>query len=148
MAKLTPEELDSIKSLQSKYNQTIFEIGASEAQLIAFQQGISKLQKTKEGLVSDVLNFYTNAKGEVVAEIMAARWFDSKLTDEELMDYFNNTDEVIDYVMRLDSDEDLYNRVISAPPLASGIPRDYMILNNFLNWFDAVVYNKIDMREE
>jgi hypothetical protein len=61
---------------------------------------------------------------------------------------FNNTDEVIDYVMRLDSDEDLYNRVISAPPLASGIPRDYMILNNFLNWFDAIVYNKIDMREE
>ena len=47
----------------------------------------------KEGLVSDVLNFYTNAKGEVVAEIMAARWFDSKFTDEELMDYFNNTDE-------------------------------------------------------
>ena len=54
MAQLTPEELDSIKSLQSKYNQTIFEIGASEAQLIAFQQGISKLQKTKEGLVSDL----------------------------------------------------------------------------------------------
>jgi hypothetical protein len=54
MAKLTPEELDSIKSLQSKYNQTIFEIGASEAQLIAFQQGIDKLQKAKEGLVSDL----------------------------------------------------------------------------------------------
>ena len=50
--------------------------------------------------------------------------------------------------MRLDSDEDLYNRIISAPPLASGIPRDYMILNNFLNWFDSVVYNKLDMREE
>ena len=47
----------------------------------------------KEGLVSDVLKFYTNAKGEVVAEIMAARWFDSKFTDEELMNYFNNTDE-------------------------------------------------------
>jgi hypothetical protein len=54
MAHLTPEELDSIKSLQSKYNQTIFEIGASEAQLIAFQQGIDKLQKAKEGLVSDL----------------------------------------------------------------------------------------------
>ena len=54
MAKLTPEELDSIKSLQSKYNQTIFEIGASEAQLIAFQQGIDKLQKAKAGLVSDL----------------------------------------------------------------------------------------------
>jgi oligoribonuclease NrnB/cAMP/cGMP phosphodiesterase (DHH superfamily) len=54
MAQLTPEELDSIKSLQSKYNQTIFEIGASEAQLIAFQQGIDKLQEAKKGLVSDL----------------------------------------------------------------------------------------------
>jgi oligoribonuclease NrnB/cAMP/cGMP phosphodiesterase (DHH superfamily) len=54
MAQLTPEELDSIKSLQSKYNQTIFEIGASEAQLIAFQQGIDKLQEAKNGLVSDL----------------------------------------------------------------------------------------------
>ncbi len=37
MAKLTTEELQSIKDLQSKYNQAIFEIGASEAQLIVFQ---------------------------------------------------------------------------------------------------------------
>jgi hypothetical protein len=56
--------------------------------------GIKKaMVNGKEGLVSDVLNFYTNANGEVVAEIMVARWFDSKLTDQELMDYFNNTDE-------------------------------------------------------
>ena len=54
MAQLTPEELQSIKDLQSKYNQTIFEIGASEAQMIAFQQGIEKLQKAKEGLISDL----------------------------------------------------------------------------------------------
>ena len=60
---------------------------------------------------------------------------------------FSNNEEVIDFVMRLDSDEDLYNRVISAPPLAAGIPRDYMILNNLLNWFESVVYNKQDMRE-
>jgi len=52
--KLTAEELQQIKDLQSKYNQTIFEIGASEAQQIAFQQGIDKLQKAKEGLVSDL----------------------------------------------------------------------------------------------
>jgi hypothetical protein len=52
--KLTAEELQQIKDLQSKYNQTIFEIGASEAQQIAFQQGINKLQKAKEGLVSDL----------------------------------------------------------------------------------------------
>jgi oligoribonuclease NrnB/cAMP/cGMP phosphodiesterase (DHH superfamily) len=54
MAQLLPEELQSIKDLQSKYNQTIFEIGASEAQMIAFQQGIEKLQKAKEGLISDL----------------------------------------------------------------------------------------------
>jgi hypothetical protein len=54
MAKLTPEELQSIKDLQSKYNQTIFEIGAAEAQLIVFQENISKLQEAKSGLVSDL----------------------------------------------------------------------------------------------
>jgi len=54
MVQLTPEELQQIKDLQSKYNQTIFEIGASEAQLIAFQQGIDKLQKAKNDLMSDL----------------------------------------------------------------------------------------------
>lgn len=52
--KLTVEELQQIKDLQSKYNQTIFEIGASEAQLIAFRQGIDKLEKTKDNLVSNL----------------------------------------------------------------------------------------------
>jgi hypothetical protein len=61
---------------------------------------------------------------------------------------FNNTEEVIEYVMRIDSDDDLYNRIISAPPLSSGIPKEHMMLNNFLNWFDSVVYNKIDMKED
>ena len=54
MAQLTPEELKSIKDLQSKYNQTIFELGASEAQILAFQQGIEKLQEAKKGLLSDL----------------------------------------------------------------------------------------------
>ena len=55
MAQLTPEELQSIKDLQSQYNQTIFEIGAAEAQLIVFQQNIDKLQEAKKGLVSDLV---------------------------------------------------------------------------------------------
>ena len=55
MAQLAPEELQSIKDLQSKYNQTIFEIGAAEAQLIVFQQNIDKLQEAKKGLVSDLV---------------------------------------------------------------------------------------------
>ena len=54
MSKLTPEELQSVNDLQSKYNQTIFEIGAAEAQIIVFQQQIDKLTETKKGLVSDL----------------------------------------------------------------------------------------------
>jgi oligoribonuclease NrnB/cAMP/cGMP phosphodiesterase (DHH superfamily) len=54
MAQLTPEELQQIKDLQSKYNQSIFELGASEAQILAFQQGIEKLQEAKKGLLSDL----------------------------------------------------------------------------------------------
>ena len=54
MAQLTPEELQQIKDLQSKYNQTILEIGASEAQSIVFQENIEKLQEAKKGLVSDL----------------------------------------------------------------------------------------------
>ena len=54
MPYLTPEELKSIKDLQSNYNQTILEIGAAEAQLIVFQENIEKLQEAKKGLVSDL----------------------------------------------------------------------------------------------
>ena len=61
---------------------------------------------------------------------------------------FNNFDEAIEYVMRIDQDEELYYRILTAPKLSGNIPRDYMLLNNFLNWFEAVVYNKADMRAE
>jgi chromosome segregation ATPase len=54
MAQLTPEELKSIKDLQSKYNQTIFEIGVAEAQRIALQEQVDKLQNTKVELVNDL----------------------------------------------------------------------------------------------
>ena len=54
MAKITPEELQQINDLQSKYNQTIFEIGAIEAQIIVFNQQINKLEESKIGLVNDL----------------------------------------------------------------------------------------------
>jgi len=49
--------------------------------------------KDGKGYTSDVLSFYTNKEGQRVAEVMLARWFDSTKTDQELLDYFNNTDE-------------------------------------------------------
>jgi hypothetical protein len=54
MAQLTQEEIQQIKELQTKYNQTILEIGAAEAQLIVFQENIEKLTEAKKGLVSDL----------------------------------------------------------------------------------------------
>ena len=47
----------------------------------------------KKGYVSDTLNFYTNKDGERVCEIMIGRWFKSSMSDEELLNYLNNTDE-------------------------------------------------------
>jgi len=43
--------------------------------------------------ISDVLNFYIDEDGKRVCEIMVGRWFKSDKTDEELMNYFNNTEE-------------------------------------------------------
>ena len=47
----------------------------------------------KKGFTSDYLQFYENDEGKRVCEIMVARWFESDKTDEELLDYFNNTPE-------------------------------------------------------
>lgn len=46
----------------------------------------------KKAYVSNVLKFYKNKDGERVCQIMIARWFDSDMSDEELLEYFK-TDE-------------------------------------------------------
>ena len=57
----------------------------------------SRVEKTtingKTGYTSDVLNFYTNKDGERVMEVMVGRWFGSSMSDSELLDYLNNTEE-------------------------------------------------------
>ena len=54
MSQLTPEELQSVKDLQSKYNQTVFEIGVAETQILTFEKQIAKLRDDKAGLVKDL----------------------------------------------------------------------------------------------
>jgi hypothetical protein len=51
---LTPEELASVKDLQSKYNQTVFEIGVAETQILTFEKQIVKLRDDKAGLINDL----------------------------------------------------------------------------------------------
>ena len=54
MSQLTPEELASVKDLQSKYNQTVFEIGVAETQILTFEKQIVKLRDDKAGLLKDL----------------------------------------------------------------------------------------------
>lgn len=54
MAQLTQEELQSIKDLQSKYNQTLFEIGVAEAQRLALHDQVEKLESNKKALLNDL----------------------------------------------------------------------------------------------
>ena len=54
MSQLTPEELASVKDLQSKYNQTVFEIGVAETQILTFEKQIAKLRDDKAGLINDL----------------------------------------------------------------------------------------------
>jgi hypothetical protein len=54
MAQLTQEELQSVRDLQSKYNQTLFEIGVAEAQRLALLEQVEKLESNKKVLLGDL----------------------------------------------------------------------------------------------
>jgi hypothetical protein len=60
---------------------------------------------------------------------------------------FDDLQSLADYVLWVDENKDVYEKYLQQPPLINSLPKDYMLLNNFLNWFDAVVYNKIEARE-
>jgi len=51
------------------------------------------LDNGKTIYTSDVLSWYIDEDGKRVCGIMASRWFDSLLSDEELLNYLNNTPE-------------------------------------------------------
>jgi len=54
MAQLTQEELKSVKELQSKYNQTLFEIGVAETQRLSLLDQIEKIEANKKSLLKDL----------------------------------------------------------------------------------------------
>ena len=59
-----------------------------------FEQGVKLVEiNGKKGYVSDVLGFYKDEDGKRVMEVMVGRWFNSSLSDKDLLDYLNNTEE-------------------------------------------------------
>ena len=52
--KLTQEEIDAIKQLQTQYNKNIFELGSVEAQLQLLTAQIKSLESEKNNVLSDL----------------------------------------------------------------------------------------------
>lgn len=61
---------------------------------------------------------------------------------------FRNFESVIEYIKRLDENDDEYNSMLAQPKFIHNIPPYYINLDNFLNWFDAIVYRRIKKRED
>jgi len=59
---------------------------------------------------------------------------------------YENEDKLIDMIVRIDNDDNLYNQIVNTSKFMYNIPPDQVILTNFLNWFDSIVYNKRDSR--
>jgi hypothetical protein len=64
--------------------------GGMKVQIPVTLMESSKIRKENGKFVSDTLKFYTDEDGQRVCEIMIGRWFDTKMTDEELLEYLND----------------------------------------------------------
>ncbi len=51
---LSPEEVKSIKDLQTKYNKTILELGSIESQIISLNKQLKVFEEEKSNIVSDL----------------------------------------------------------------------------------------------
>ena len=51
---LSPEEVKSIKDLQTKYNKTILELGSIESQIISLNKQVEIFEEEKSNIVSDL----------------------------------------------------------------------------------------------
>jgi hypothetical protein len=57
-----------------------------------FLESIRGKQNDKGAYESDILNFYIDEDGKRVCEVMVSRWFDSDMSDEDLLNYLNDKD--------------------------------------------------------
>jgi predicted nucleic acid-binding Zn-ribbon protein len=54
--KLTQEEINSIKGLQSEYNKVVFELGSIESQLVFIKKQTELLEAEKAKIVAEIDN--------------------------------------------------------------------------------------------
>jgi hypothetical protein len=63
------------------------------SRLLEENKVIKKQVGKKEAYTSDVLDFYIDEDGKRVCQLMVARWFDSPMSDHDLLKYLNKTKE-------------------------------------------------------
>jgi hypothetical protein len=61
---------------------------------------------------------------------------------------FPSFEHAIEYVKTVDSNDSLYDKILNQPAFSHSIPPSYYLIDNFLNWFDAVVYKKRGGKDE
>ena len=54
---------------------------------------------------------------------------------------------MVDYVKKVDDNKNFYDWMINQPKFTQAVLPNYMLYNNFLNWFDSIVYNQIHKRK-
>lgn len=59
---------------------------------------------------------------------------------------FRSMDDLLDHIKEIDTNDNLYNYMLDQPKVTYNLPNDCMMMDKFLNWFDAVVFNKRHMR--
>ena len=60
---------------------------------------------------------------------------------------FKNHDDAIDYIKKIDENDEYYEWTVNQPKFTGGVLPDYLLYNNFLNWFEAVVSKKVHKRK-
>lgn len=59
---------------------------------------------------------------------------------------FKTFDHAIEYVQLVHENKDMYETIVSQPAFMYNIPKSYILADNLLNWFDAVINKRIAAR--
>ena len=60
---------------------------------------------------------------------------------------FKDHEDVIEYIKKMDENEEYYEWTVNQPKFTCGVLPDYLLYNNFLNWFESIVLKKVHKRK-
>lgn len=142
------KKLNSIKQVNSAgklYNNTGIDLPDVESKINYFSKHKFSLcfeNSSYPGYVTEKIlhGFY----GNTIPIYWGSRTIVKDFNPSSFINYFDyeNEESLIDNILKIDSNDNLYDKIINTPKFLYNIPNEYVIVNNFLNWFDAIVYEK------